>query len=225
MKYIAIKQEQRENSTVFIVSAITLKNSRNTVVQKIPHPLGSDIIEFSTLDEAQQAIFRAGFSCVLPNGTKQEVKNPTSKNNEEVVDNYEKAIFELLKNKTKSNNQSVVATSIGAISDFANRETYDILFSFLGEENEQIRKNAISGICKYATILKTEIIEELNNPNWVVRNSILTCISKIIETTNINTEDFIIPVMKTCEDINPIVQTNAISTISKLYQNYKKSEK
>ena len=223
MKYIAIKQEQRQDREVFIVSAITLKNSKNTVVQKIPHPLGSDIIEYSTLDEAQQAIFRAGFSCVLPNGVKQDAKTSISKNNEEVVDNYEKAIFNLLKNKTKSNNQSVVATAISAISDFASQETYEIMFSFLGEENEQIRKNAISGICKYATILKNEIIEELSNSNWVVRNSILTCISKIIETTNMNTQDFIMPVMKTCDDINPIVQTNAISTLSKLYQSYKKN--
>ena len=49
-------------------------------MQKIPHPLGSDGMEFKTLEEAKEAITRAGFSYILPDG-KKETKTAKSKQN------------------------------------------------------------------------------------------------------------------------------------------------
>lgn len=42
MQYVAIKQENRDGEVVFVVNAISLKNKNKSVVQQIPHPLGSD---------------------------------------------------------------------------------------------------------------------------------------------------------------------------------------
>ena len=47
MQYIAIKQEQKNNKEVYIVNAIPLKNTSKSIVQKIPHPLGTDTLEYS----------------------------------------------------------------------------------------------------------------------------------------------------------------------------------
>ena len=56
MQYIPIKKTFREDKEIYTVAAISLKNTNKTVVQKIPHPLGSDTIDYETLDEAKEAI-------------------------------------------------------------------------------------------------------------------------------------------------------------------------
>ena len=70
MQYVAIKQENRDGEVVFVVNAISLKNKNKSVVPQIPHPLGSDALIFKTLEEAKNAISRAGFSYILPDGKK-----------------------------------------------------------------------------------------------------------------------------------------------------------
>ena len=65
MQYIAIKQKEQNGEMVFVVNAIPLKNKNQSVVQKIPHPLGSDILTYKTLDEAKEAISLAGFSYIF----------------------------------------------------------------------------------------------------------------------------------------------------------------
>ena len=71
MQYIAIKEEQKAGKTVYMVNAIPLKNSAKALVQKIPHPLGSDSLSFETLELAKEAVTRAGFSYILPDGKKR----------------------------------------------------------------------------------------------------------------------------------------------------------
>lgn len=222
MQYIAIKQDIKNNKEIFIVSAIPLKNTNKSVVQKIPHPLGTDSLEFSTLEEAKNTIIRAGFSYILPDGKKgskpaaKQITTPAG-------ENYEQLILETIQDKVNSSNSTVCAAAILAISEFPSEQTFNILFNQLGEENDLIRKNAISGICRYANLLYDRIIDSLNSSNWVERNSAISCISNIAEN-NDNIEKFIKPLCHACNDSNTIVQTNAITTLAKVYQNYLKNK-
>ncbi len=223
MQYIAIKQETKNNKEIFIVSAIPLKNTNKSVVQKIPHPLGTDTIQFSSLEDAKDAIIRAGFSYILPDGKKGSktiAKQITTTNGT----NYEQLILNTIKDKINSQNSTVVAAAILALSEFPNEETFDILFNQIGEDNDLIRKNAIAGICRYANILQNKIIDSLKSSNWVERNSALSCISNITETNHDGIEIFIKPLCQACNDSNTIVQTNAITTLAKVYQVYQKNK-
>ena len=166
MQYIAIKQESKNNKEVFIVSAIPLKNTNKSVVQKIPHPLGTDTLIFLTLEDAKDAVIRAGFSYILPDGKKGS-KTISKQINTQTGINYEQLILNTIKDKISSSNSTVKAAAIIAISEFANEETFDILFNQLGEDNDLVRKNAISGICRYENILKDLIIESLKTLNCV----------------------------------------------------------
>ena len=222
MQYIAIKEEQKNGKPVYIINAIPLKNSTRTIVQKIPHPLGSDSLTFETLELAKEAISRAGFSYILPDG-KKGTSTPKTKINEDNK-NYEQLILSIIKNKTDSSNATVAAAAVAALSICPNEETFDILFNKIGEDNDLIRKNAISVICRFGNLLQDRIIESLKSPNWVVRNSATSCINQLAENTDIDLEKFIIPLAKTCDDTNTIVQANAISTLSKVYQNFKKNK-
>ena len=222
MQYIPIKVSEKDGKEIYTVPAIPLKNSNRTVVQKIPHPLGTDAITYSTLDEAKDAVTRAGFSYMLPNG--QKGTNATVK--QKVVQhgtNYEEIVLDTIKDKINSSNTSVCAAAILAIAQFPSEETFDILFEKIGEDNDQIRKNAISGICRYGQIMSERIINALKSPNWVTRNSALNCIVNLTEAENVDISQFIIPVSETCNDINTIVQANALSTLAKVYQQYKKN--
>ena len=223
MQYVTIKREEKDGKEYFAVNAISLKNTNKTVVQRIPHPLGSDVIMFDNLEDAKDAVTRAGFSYVLPNGengTKSRVrlKTPSSAD-------YSDIDLETVKSKINSSNSSVAAAAVIAVSVFQNEETFDILFKKIGEDNDLIRKNAISGICRYSNILQDRIIESLKSSNWVERNSALTCISNITEDGSVDLEKFIIPLTEICNDSNTIVQANALVTLAKVYQNYQKNKK
>lgn len=222
MQYIAIKEEHRNGKSVYIINAIPLKNSTRTIVQKIPHPLGADSLTFETLELAKEAISRAGFSYILPDGKKGTIKPNTQIN--ENNKNYEQLILSVIKEKTESSNATVAAAAVSALSICPNEETFDILFNKIGEDNDLIRKNAISVICRFGNLLQDRIIESLKSPNWVVRNSATSCINQLAENADIDLEKFIIPLAKTCNDSNTIVQANAISTLSKVYQNFKKNK-
>lgn len=223
MQYIAIKKEERDGEIVFAVNAIPLKNKNRSIVQKIPHPLGSDILLYKSIDEAKDAISRAGFSYILPDGKKVtptcKVK-PTAQSN----GNYDEVIYSIIKDKINSSNSNVCASAILAIAEFPTEETFDLLIEKIGEENDNIRKNAISAICRYGKILPDKIIKALSSDNWVTRNSALTCISTLAADSDIVVEKFISPVIKAVDDTNPIVQSNALTTLAIVYQNYKKNK-
>ena len=102
------------------------------------------------------------------------------------------------------------------MSEFPCEETFEVLFQKIGEDNDLIRKNAISGICRYGKILQNRIIEALKSKNWVVRNSALICISNLLEVEDIDIEKFIIPVSEICNDSNSIVQAYALSVLAKV---------
>ena len=223
MQYIAIKEETQSGKTVYIINAIPLKNSNKTIVQKIPHPLGSDSLVFNTLEEAKDAVVRAGFAYMLPDGTKGVSSKSKTPAVQSAVD-YNQIIQSTIKSKINSSNLNVAASAVFAISEFPDEETFDILFEKLGDENEIIRKNAINGICRYGNMLQNRIIEALKSPNWVVRNSALTCIQNIIDYGCEDIEPFLIPLTQICEDNNTIVQSNALTTIAKTYHEYMKQK-
>lgn len=223
MQYVAIKQEERNGIQIFTVNAIPLKNKSKAVIQKIPHPLGSDILEFKTLEEAKEAITLAGFSYVLPNGQKKHlppVKQKSVSNNL----GYEQIVLNAIKDKINSSNLNVAASALLALSEFPDEETFDILFEKLGEDNDLIRKNAISGVCRYQNVLQNRIIDALKSSNWVVKNSALVCISNICDNDN-DVEKFIVPLTQVCNDTNTIVQALALTTLAKVYQVYNKNKK
>lgn len=221
MQYIPVKKVLKDNKEVFAVPAIPLKNTKNSVVQKIPHPLGSDSLFYDDIEEAKKAILLAGFSYVLPDGKKGS-KEPVKDKKVSAVQNYEKIVLDSIIGKINSGNSSVAASAVLAIAEFPNEQTFDILFEKIGEDDEKIRKNAIDGICRYGAILTERITDCLTSSNWVVRNSALTIIANLSEDKKVDIEKFILPLAKVCDDSNTIVQANALSTIALIYKQYKK---
>ena len=224
MQYIAIKQEEKNGKPIFLVNAISLKNKNKTVVQKIPHPLGSDVLSFDNLEDAKTAITLAGFSYILPSGEKGHAKPKPVKINPNSID-YETLTYNAIAEKVNSTNTNIAAAATLAISEFPREETFDVLFNKIGEDNDTVRKNAIAGICRYPSILQNRIIEALNSSNWVVRNSAITCIQTLAENDYSAIENFILPLTMVCDDDNTIVQANALSTIAKTYAKYKQNKK
>lgn len=222
MQYIAIKKENKNGKEIYTVNAIPLKNKNKSIVQKIPHPLGTDVLHYETLEEAKESVSRAGFSYILPDGQKGS-SIPTVKNNTGY--DYSEIVLNSIRNKIESPNATVSAAAILALGEFPTEETFEILFNKIGEDNDLIRKNAISGICRYGNILQDKIILALKSQNWVTRNSALTCILNLAETNNIELEKFLIPLTEITNDSNSIVQTNALITLSKVYQSYLKNKK
>jgi hypothetical protein len=224
MQYVAIKEKIIDGERWFLVNAIPLKNSSKFVIQKIPHPLGTDMISYKTLDEAKDAISRAGFSYVLPDGKKGSLRAEKRKI-QSIDSNFEDVVYNVIKEKVNVSNVNVSAAAILAISEFPKDETFDILFNKLGEDNDLIRKNAISGICRYGNLLTERILKSLSSQNWVERNSAISCVSILCDNPKIDISEYILPLVEACNDTNSIVQTNALVVIAKAYQAYMKTKK
>ena len=214
-----IKTDSGE-ACLYYVPAISLKNSDNQVKLLVPHPNGNYAIEFNTLEEAAAAIKKAGFEYKLPEGETIEndaynaiVETPSQKSD------IENLLFNKFRTKTNDINPSIVASSITALSYLNDKNAIDIFIEKLGEDNEKIRNAAMEALINSQTNVIDKLIDTLTNPNWVSRNSAISCLTKISEYTEFDPGKILIPIINRIDDENTIVQSNAILAAGKIYRN------
>lgn len=218
IKKKVIKSESGEQC-LYIVPALSLKNSDNKVKLLVPHPNGNDIMEFNTLAETAAAVRKAGFEYQLPDGETVEEKNIQPLMQISSKNNLEKVLFNKFKSKINDMNSSIVVSSISALAYLDDKDAIDIFISKLGEDNEKIRTAAIDALVNYQGIVIDKLIDTLANPNWVARNSAITCLVKISEFIDSEPEKLLIPIINRIDDENTIVQANALLAAGKIYRN------
>lgn len=176
-------------------------------------------MEFSTLAEAAAAIRKAGFEYQLPDGemiseeTVQTAIKPSDKND------LERILFKKFKSKINDINSSIVASSISAMAYLKDKDGIDIFISKLGEDNEKVRTAAIDALVNFQGLSINKLIDTLSSPNWVARNSAITCLVKISEYTDVEPETLLVPIINRIDDENTIVQANAILSAGIIYRN------
>ena len=222
-----IIQQENNECVLYIVPAISLKNSDNQVKLLVPHPTGNYAMEFSTVEEAASAIKKAGFEYNLPNG--EIIKNETVDvlaNKTSAKSNLENILFNKFKAKINDINPSIVSSAITALSYLEDTNAIDIYINKLGEDNEKIRAAAMDALVNSQMPVVDKLIDTLTNQNWVSRNSAITCLTKISEYTDIEPEKILVPIINRIDDENTIVQANAILSAGKIYRNcIKRQEK
>ena len=220
MQYVSIKKEVKKETgdIIFLVPALTFKNSQGTAKQKIPHPLGDNYIEFAILEDAIRAVELAGFKYILPDGTKPVEKNINVNENEEL----EKVVYNALIKQTKDINSSVTAAAIAALAELKDIKLLDFFIEKAGEDNEAVRTSAINSILTFGNACVEKLLQNIKDENWVRRNSVLICLSRLIDSESVNPEKLIVPLIEMAEDKNSIVKTSAITALGKAYKLYKK---
>ncbi len=220
MNKIAIKKKflKNENKHVYYVQALSLKNNINKVSLLIPHPHGTDIMEFESLEEAAAAVKKSGFEYELPEGefVSQESVETLAKNKR---NNLENILFNKFKSKVNAINPSIAAAAITSFAELNDIEAIDIFIEKLGEENEKIRSAAINALVSYKELVLDKLIDALTNSNWVTRHSAITCLLRISEISDVDVEKIIIPIINRMDDSNAIVQALAISAAGTIYKN------
>lgn len=220
MNKIAIKKKfiKSENKHVYYVQALSLKNNINKVSLLIPHPHGTDVMEFETLQEAAAAVKKSGFEYELPEGefvSEQEVE--TIARNKRT--NLEGLLFNKFKDKVNAINPSISAAAITSFAELNDYEAVDIFIEKLGEENEKIRSAAINALVSYKNAVIDKLIDALTNSNWITRHSAITCLMRISEVADVDVEKILIPIINRMDDSNAIVQALAISAAGSIYKN------
>lgn len=225
MNKIAIKKKfiKNENRHVYYVQALSLKNNVNKVSLLIPHPHGTDVIEFETLKEAAAAVKKSGFEYELPEGEfVSEAEVETAAKNKRT--NLEGLLFNKFKEKINSVNPSIAAAAITSFAELNDSESIDIFIEKMGEENEKIRTAAINAIVSFKDSAIDKLTDALTNGNWVTRHSAITCLLKISEISDVDIQKIIIPIINRMDDSNAIVQALAISAAGSIYKNSVKSK-
>ena len=222
MQYVTIKKETTVSGdkTIFLVPALTLKNSQGQKKQQIPHPLGTDYLTFDTIEDAVRAVEISGFQCIFPDGVKSEYKGVE---HNFVDKSIEDNILLTLKQQLNDINSSVVAAALNALGELEDKNLLALFVEKIGEDNELIRTAAISSIVKIGTSAIESLMKALKDENWVRRNSALICISRLIDNEGVNPETLFSVLIKMTEDKNTIVKTSAISVLGKAYKVYKKN--
>ncbi len=220
MQYISIKKDVNKESgnEVFLVPALTLKNSEGKTKQRIPHPLGDDYLEFSAIEDAIRAIELSGFKYVLPDGTKP-VESPVNLNND---NDFDGLVYEALIKQTKDINSSVVAAALTALGELCDIKLLDLFIEKIGEDNEAVRTAAINAILNSGALSLKKLLSAIKDENWVRRNSVLICLSRLIDSESVNPEKIFVPLIEMTNDKNTIVKTTAITALGKAYKLYKK---
>ena len=218
-KYISIRETTKNNKTVYSINALSLEQKEKGLIKKIPHPLGNSIMEFDTLEEAKKAIELAGFSAILPSGAKVVEKNINDTHT-----GYAEKIYSSLIELVNDNNPNIVANTIAALSETERPDCIDIFIDKMGEDNENIRNNAIEALIKYGHFATKDIIKALDDENWVRKNSAVICLEKLFEKGLIAIDEIIHPLLKALEDNNPIIKCSVISALGNIYKNFKNAE-
>ncbi len=218
-KYISIRETTKNDKTIYTINALSLEQKDKGLVKKIPHPLGNSILEFDNLEDAKTAIERAGFSAILPSGAKVIEKNINISSS-----NYEEMIYSSLIELINDNNPNIVANTISALSEVERPCCIDVFIDKIGEDNENIRNNAIDALIKYGHFAIKDIIKALDDTNWVRKNSAVICLQKLHENGLAAIDDIIHPLLRALEDNNPIVKCSVISALGAIYKNYKNPE-
>ena len=218
-KYISIRQITKNDKTIYSINALALEQKEKGFVKKIPHPLGGSVLEFDTLEEAKNAIERAGFCAILPDGAKVVEKSMKISST-----NYEEMIYSSLIDLVNDSNPNIVANTISALSETNRPDCIDIFIDKMGEDNENIRNNSIDALIKYGHIAIKDIIKALDDTNWVRKNSAIICLQKLHENDIVSIDEIIHPLLKTLEDNNPIVKCSVISALGSIYKNFKNFE-
>jgi len=225
MNKIAIKKKfiKNQNRHVYYTQALSLKNNVNKVSLLIPHPHGTDVMEFETLEEAAAAVKKSGFEYELPEGeyvSEQEVET-IAKNKRT---NLEGILFNKFKDKVNAINPSIAAAAITSFAELNDTEAIDIFIEKLGEENEKIRSAAITALVSYKGLVIDKLIDALTNSNWVTRHSAITRLMRTSEISDVDVEKILIPIINRMDDSNAIVQALAISAAGSIYKNSVKSK-
>lgn len=221
MQYISIKKEVNNVSgnAVFLVPALNLKNSKGTTTQKIAHPLGDDYLEFENLEDAVRSIELSGFKYILPDGTKQIIREEKPVKTDK---NYDELVYDALINQTKDLNSSVVAAALTALGELNDVKLMDLFLEKMGEDNESVRTSAINAILRYGAASVQKLLTALKDENWVRRNSAIIAIQRLIDSESVNPEKLFTHLIRMTNDKNTIVKTSAILTLGKAYKFYKK---
>ncbi len=220
MQYVTIKKEIDKESGLekFLVPALTLKNSKGEMKQRIPHPLGDSFLEFDTLDEAIKSVQVSGFKCMLADGGEVKIRDKKIEKDK----TFEEMIFDALLKQTKDMNSTVAAAALTSLGEFDTPELMDLFIDKMGEDNEAIRTSSINSLLNFGARSVKKLLSALNDENWVRRNSCLICLQRLIKSESVKVEKLITPLIEMTNDKNPIVKTSAILALGEAYKLYKK---
>lgn len=212
-----IKEDDSEQA-VYQVPALSIKNSQNETAFQVPHPQGTSGLEYSTLEEAVLAVKNAGFNYILP----QDASISEEKMNEllslsSTKNDLEEFIFNKLASQKDNMSVSVVASAIMGLAELRTPSAIDIFLEKIGEDNDKIRNAAIDALVEFQECVVDRLIDALTDSNWVKRNSAITCLTKIANTTELELEKVLIPILNRIQDTNQIVQANALYSAGKIY--------
>lgn len=218
MQKVKIKKVIDNDNNKYIVPALELKNSNNSIGLLIPHPQGNSTIAYDTLEEAVAAIKRAGLEYTLPSGeeVKEDFLNQISQNG--TNDEIKELLYNKFAAKVNDSNSNIVTAALSALDNLGDERSIPIFMEKLSEDNEAIRNIAIKALVKEADKVTSILIDALSDSNWVKRNSAISCLEKLAEMPNIENEKFIVPLLNRVEDKNPIVQASAITVLGKIYK-------
>ena len=218
MQKVKIKKVIDNDNIKYIVPALELKNSNNSIGLLIPHPQGNSTIAYDTLEEAVAAIKRAGLEYILPSGeeVKEDFLNQISQNG--TNDEIKELLYNKFAAKVNDSNSNIVTAALSALDNLGDERSIPIFMEKLSEDNEAIRNIAIKALVKEADKVTSILIDALSDSNWVKRNSAISCLEKLAEMPNIENEKFIVPLLNRVEDKNPIVQVSAITALGKIYK-------
>ena len=93
----------------------------------------------------------------------------------------------------------------------------DVFIKNLGHENMEIRNSAINSLSKFGIEIAPKLIDILRNEkSWLVQQSTIKCIEKIIAEDKNTVAEFLTPLVEISETDNTLVKSAALKALEKI---------
>jgi bilin biosynthesis protein len=169
----------------FLVSAVSLQ-SPGGGKKLIPHPFGQEVATFKSLQDAVEAIHRAGYDAECdglsyhknPNAPRQSSTPSRGGKNgsfEDVIDR----VLPDLKNQLKDKSPGVVANAAYVLGEIGSEDAIIALMDCFHHDDASIRKNASDAVAKIGKPAIKALRHGLKDGQWLVRHTSLLAVVEL----------------------------------------------
>lgn len=231
METIYIKKQTLAEGepAVFVVPAVGIKTEKG--LKLIPHPYGTEMTHFETLDETLSQVHRAGYAADYDGkhyppparksliSTKPSLKTLKGTPVSQVL---RQALPRLIEQLSDSN-PGVISQAAQALGEMGDEQALQGLFHCFGHEDIQVRKAAAEAVARMGKSGLSVIQTALADKNWVVRHSGLSAMIALVHT-DFDRLTLILPeALATLKDDNWLVRSQGAALFTEVTR-YQKAQ-
>lgn len=211
-----------DGQPTFLVSAVSLQTPQG-LKKLIPHPFGQEAASFTSLQEAVDAIHRAGYDAECDGMTYSKSKTGNLKTNSTgriskgaSLEDFLTRVIPDLKAQLQDKSPGVVSSAAFALGEIGTEEAIAALIDCFSHEDATSRKNASEALAKIGKPALKALRQSLHHGHWLVRHTGLTALCELAGRQPVLLSSCLEEVIPLLKDENWLVRSQAAQVFAEV---------